>query len=80
MAGKSILYWDHFQWLSNRDATCPLCGRFMPAGTTHECSNPEPKSNEWKCGMCGHNSPNRFRKKCQNCGALKGMGSESHGS
>lgn len=31
----------------------------------------------WKCGMCGHMSPARFTKKCQRCGAEKGMGTLS---
>jgi hypothetical protein len=32
------------------------------------------EKNSWTCGMCGHTSPARFRKKCQRCGAVKGMG------
>jgi hypothetical protein len=35
-----------------------------------------PESGKWKCGMCGHASPARFKAKCQRCGALKGMGSQ----
>lgn len=31
-------------------------------------------STTWQCGMCGHNSPNRFRAHCQRCGAMKGYG------
>lgn len=29
---------------------------------------------EWRCGMCGHWSPRRFRTRCQACGAVKGYG------
>ncbi len=32
------------------------------------------EASTWKCGMCGHSSPARFRSKCQRCGAVKGMG------
>jgi hypothetical protein len=35
-----------------------------------------PESGKWKCGMCGHDSPARFKANCQRCGALKGMGSQ----
>ena len=28
----------------------------------------------WHCGMCGHFNPTRFRKRCQKCGAERGMG------
>lgn len=28
----------------------------------------------WTCGMCKHHSPPRFRKRCESCGAVRGMG------
>lgn len=35
---------------------------------------------EWKCGMCRHWSPARFKSRCQRCGAEKGSGHQQESS